>query len=288
MKIVVLGSGGMLGHLVGYFLKEKYGPRVILSARALTGLPLLDDGLEILDLLDTDRLKEFLDRHTPCVVVNCAAVNDPKKGTDVLDKINAQLPHHIVSILNAKKDGSRLVHISTDGVFRGEKGGYSEDDAPDSDDIYGRTKRAGEIFKHPHLTVRTSIVGPDPIGARGLLHWFLSQQQAVHGFTRVFWSGVTTLELAHFLDFAIDRDISGLYHLPSEKISKYDLLVLIRDVFGKKIEIEKEGKTFVDRSLVSHRDDISYRVSGHRQMLMDLKKWMEHHSPLYGKYLLRE
>ena len=287
MKIAVLGSGGMLGHLVGYFLKEKYASRVILSARALTGFSFLDDELEVLDLSDTERLKEFLGRHMPCVVINCAAVNDFQKGADVIDKINAQLPHHIVSILNAKNDGSRLIHISTDGVFRGDRGGYSEDDAPDSDDLYGRTKRAGEIFKHPHLTIRTSIVGPDPIGSRGLLHWFLSQQEAVQGFTRIFWSGVTTLELARFLDFAIDRSLSGLYHLPSERISKHDLLVLIGDVFGKKIVIHKEGKSFMDRSLVSRRDDVAYRVPGHRQMLQDLKKWMEHHPQLYGKYLLK-
>jgi dTDP-4-dehydrorhamnose reductase len=285
MTILVLGAGGMLGHLAGCLLKEKYGSRVVLCARGKTGNAFLDQSLEILDLLDEQALRKLLERCRPCIVVNCAAINDPSQGAEALHAINARLPHSIVEILEKIKDGSRLIHISTDGVFRGDKGGYNEKDAPDSDDIYGQSKKAGEITQAPHLTVRTSIIGPDLFHSRGLLDWFLSQKQEARGFTRVYWSGVTTLEMARFIDRAIGNGFSGIYHLSSGKISKHDLLSVIKDEFWLKTLIGRDEAIVLDRSLVTLRSDIEYQVPSHRQMITELKSWMKRHPGFYEKYL---
>jgi dTDP-4-dehydrorhamnose reductase len=182
MKIIVLGSAGMLGHVVGIFLTEKYGQRVVLSARAKSGIALIDQGLSLIDLADYRAVEIMIAQHRPCVVVNCAAVNDAGKGFEELDKINTRLPLAIASLLDEKKDGSRLIHISTDGVFRGDRGHYSEEDSPDADDLYGKSKRAGEVTRSPHLTIRTSIIGPDPLRSRGLMSWFMSQDREVKGY----------------------------------------------------------------------------------------------------------
>ncbi len=281
MTIVILGAGGMLGHLTGCYLKEKHGSRVVLAARKPTGFAVLDEGLEILDLTDQLRLKDLITRHRPCVVVNCAAINDPQKGDEMMRAVNSRLPHEIAMVLDAVNDDSRLIHISTDGVFRGDRGHYSEVDTPDADDIYGKSKRSGEVVHPPHLTVRTSIIGPDPVNARGLMSWFLSQTRDVQGFTRVFWSGVTTLELAKFIAFVCESDISGVYHLCSQRISKYDLLRTIKEVFGKDVEIHQDGHLSVDLSLISRRSEVNYKVADIKRMVSQLKTWMVEHPNIY-------
>jgi dTDP-4-dehydrorhamnose reductase len=191
------------------------------------------------------------------------------------------LPLAIASLLDEKKDGSRLIHISTDGVFRGDRGCYSEEDSPDADDLYGKSKRAGEVARLPHLTIRTSIIGPDPFKSRGLMNWFMSQEKDVKGFTKVFWSGVTTLELAKLIDFAIKENISGLYHFCSQRISKYNLLAIIKDVFARDVVIRRDEELALDRSLISKRRDITYNVSDLRPMIDQLKAWMAEHSSVY-------
>lgn len=281
MKIIVLGVGGMLGHLAGIFLKEKYGARVVLSARAKSGVALIDQGLSVVDLADAESVQAMLAQHRPCIVVNCAAVNDAGQGFEALDKINTRLPQMLASMLDEKKDGSRLIHISTDGVFRGDRGRYSEEDSPDADDLYGKSKRGGEVTSMPHLTIRTSIIGPDPFKSRGLMNWFMSQEKDTKGFTKVFWSGVTTLEMAKFIDFAINENISGLYHLCSQRISKHDLLTIIKDVFVRDVVIKQDEALVLDRSLISKRTDIGYKVLGLRQLIDQLKAWMSEHSALY-------
>lgn len=281
MTILILGAGGMLGHLTGCYFKEKHGSRVVLAARKPTGHSVIDEGLELLDLCDQAKLRDLITRHRPCVVVNCAAVNDPQKGEQLLRAVNSRLPQEVANILDEVRDASRLIHISTDGVFQGQRGQYSEVDAPDADDIYGKSKRSGEVVHSPHLTVRTSIIGPDPINARGLMSWYLSQTRDVQGFTRVFWSGVTTLELARFIDFACEREISGVYHLCSQRISKYDLLKTIKEIFNKGPAIHPDGHLSVDLSLISSRREVNYKVGDIKRMLTQLKNWMSEHPNIY-------
>jgi dTDP-4-dehydrorhamnose reductase len=281
MNIIVLGATGMLGHITGLFLKENFCHQVFLSAREKTGHLLLDESLLLLDLRDTEKLQQMIEDRRPCVIVNCSGLNDVRRGQKALDEINADLPHQLVKILEQKKDGSRLIHISTDGVFRGDRGQYSEGDIPDPDDLYGKSKRAGEIIHAPHLTIRTSIVGPDPVHSRGIMSWFFSQTGEVAGFSQVYWSGVTTLELARFIAFAINNSISGLYHLSSQRVSKYDLLVLFGEVFDHRIRVHQDQTMRLDRSLRSQRADVEYRAGDLRELLMQLRDWMVVHPMLY-------
>jgi dTDP-4-dehydrorhamnose reductase len=281
MKIVVLGATGMLGHLAAGFLKEKYRSGVVLCARRKTAAAWINESLYELDLGDIQALSALITFLRPCIVVNCAAVNDVNKGADELDWINTRLPLRIATQLDEINDGSRLIHISTDGVFSGSRGQYNEDDTPDAQDLYGKSKLAGEVIHAPHLTVRTSIIGPDPFKPHGLMNWFFSQTGAVKGFTRVFWSGVTTLELVRFIDYAIEGGVSGLIHLTSGKISKYELLVLMKNVFEKHIDIQKEESVASDRSLISKRSDVAYRVPPLQEMLGQLKSRMARYPQLY-------
>ena len=128
---------------------------------------------------------------------------------------NSLLPHHLQSI--SEEIGAKLIHISTDCVFSGKTGSYTESSLRDADDVYGRTKALGEIISNQHLTIRTSIVGPElKINGEGLLHWFLtSTEKELNGFSKVFWGGVTTVELAKAIEFAISHDINGVWNLCS-------------------------------------------------------------------------
>lgn len=281
MKIVVLGCAGMLGHVAGLFFKEKYGTDVILSARRKTGISSLDEDLKEISLTDFGALKSLLQQNRPCVVVNCAAVNDAARNGVELEQINSLLPQKIADLLDGFKDGSRLIHISTDGVFRGDRGQYGEDDTPDAQDAYGISKRLGEVSRSPHLTIRTSLIGPDPISTRGLLNWMLCQSGEVRGFRKVFWNGVTTLELAHFVDYAVDRNITGLYHLCGEILSKYDVLVYLRKLCRSGIVIVPDDAKVLNRSLISHRTDIPYVVSPFSILLQQLKLWILQHPRVY-------
>lgn len=281
MRIIVLGAAGMLGHVAAKFFKEKYGAQVIGCLRSKTGAAWLDEDAFEIDLADPKAVEDLIARHRPCTVINCAAVNDASKGFEQLDSINTRLPRMIAALLDNINDGSKLIHISTDGVFSGSRGQYSENDSPDAQDLYGKSKLAGEVTHPPHLTIRTSIIGPDPFKSRGLMNWFLSQTGAVKGFTHVFWSGVTTLELVRFIDHAIERNISGLIHLASGKISKYEILVLLKSVFEKEIDIQKEESVTSDRSLISTRSEVAYRVPPLREMLGQLKSRMARYPQLY-------
>lgn len=281
MKIIVLGAAGMLGHVAAIYLKEKYGPRVVASARNKTGIALIDEGLEEIDLSRFEDLKKFLESSKPCVVINCAAINDGRRDPEELRRINAELPQATASLLDQFKDGSRLIHISTDGVFEGNYGYYSEDDLADAEDPYGKSKLQGEVSRDPHLTVRTSIVGPDPVKSRGLMNWFFSQSGEVKGFRHMLWSGVTTLELVRFIDHAVTQDISGLYHLGGDCISKYDLLMELKKVFPRECVIIADDQKRLNRCLVTKREEIFYTVPPFSMMLQQLKLWMSEHPQIY-------
>ncbi len=182
------------------------------------------------------------------------------------------MPKLLVNILDNKNDGSQLVHISTNGVFSGKQGNYVESDQPDANDIYGKTKLKGEVVHFPHLTIRTSIIGPELMSNSGLLEWFLKQENDVEGYAEVKWNGVTTLECAKFIDWAINQKMTGLVHLFSKKISKYDLLNIIKKAYGKNIEINPENNTKLDQTLNTSRLDVTYIVPSHYVMLDKLKK----------------
>ncbi len=285
MRIVVLGASGMLGHVAALYLKQRYPRRMSLCSRRKTGKPQLDAELMLADLSDTRQVENLVADFRPCVVVNCTGVFGGAVDADRMQRINAALPHILKQCLDSANDGSRLLHVSTDGVFSGLRGAHTEKDMPDAQDLYGKSKSQGEIFGQNHLTMRTSIVGPALRGG-GLLDWFLRQKAEVRGFANVFWSGVTTLELAKFIGYAIDHKIQGLVHLVSpEKISKYELLCLFNKVFEKNIRVVRDHSEPNDRSLKSIRTDVGYSVPGYEIMFCELKQWIFAHAGLYREYV---
>jgi len=272
MKTLILGASGMLGHMASFYFKKKYHSDVILCSRSKTNKVILDKTLIKISEYSKKQLSVLIDQYRPCTIINCVAITSVTTNQKELNLINSELPKLLVNILDNKNDGSQLVHISTNGVFSGKQGNYVESDQPDADDIYGKTKLKGEVVHFPHLTIRTSIIGPKLMSNSGLLEWFLKQENEVKGYTEVKWNGVTTLECAKFIDWAINQKMTGLVHLFSKKISKYDLLNIIKKAYGKNIKINPDNNTKSDQTLNTSRLDVTYIVPSHYAMLDKLKK----------------
>ena len=263
MKILILGANGMLGNALMYSLFDRQDINLVGTVRnasskdffpASIAKCIIDDA----EAGDINGIKLILDRERPEVVVNCIGiVKQIENGNDPVRAIscNALLPHQLSNL--TKSMGARFIHISTDCVFSGLKGGaYSEFDNPDPTDLYGRSKLLGEVTDQSHaLTLRTSYIGNEFDGSNGLIEWFLKQESPVSGYTRAIYSGVPTVVLANLIrDVVLARpDLHGLYHISSEPISKYNLLCLVAKIFHKKIDVIPEDKVILDRSLDSSR-----------------------------------
>ena len=257
--VLVLGAHGMLGHKVVQVaapVLDVYATvrRAEPGLASLLGLP--DDHL-LPDIDLTAPLDALFARLRPGVVVNCVGALKPVGGRldpVVAVAVNALAPHRLASAASAC--GAKLIHVSTDCVFAGRRGHYHEDDVPDATDLYGRSKALGEVTDDGHLTIRTSIVGRQLRGARGLLEWFLAHRGGtVPGYRAMLFSGVTTLALGRAI-VAVIADhptLSGLVHVGGEAISKYDLLHLVNDSFQAGVTIEPADGPPLDRSLDSSR-----------------------------------
>ena len=283
MRVLIVGADGMLGnavwryfcgrpdyHTVGSIRSsgnaERLGPR--------SGQTLLFSG----DLLASNALEILIDNAQPDAVVNCAALTKlVRDGHDPLLTISANslLPHRLYELCHAR--GARFIQVSTDCVFNGERGGYSEDDPCDATDLYGRTKVLGEITDKPDaVTLRTSIIGYEIASKRGLLEWFLAQEGQCKGFTNAYFSGVTTSLLARIIDEYVlsDPTLSGLFHIAGPRISKHDLLQKMAAAYGKAIEIVPDGALHIDRSLTAARfaQRTGFVAPGWDEMLADLAR----------------
>ena len=270
MKKIILGASGMLGHMVFYYLK-KNRVNVIPCSRSKTNIDMLDESLIRISGYSEGQLSNLIHQHRPCKIINCVGVTNFNESEHEINLINSELPVMLSEILDKRNDGSQLVQISTDAVFSGQRGNYTESDEPDATDIYGQSKLKGEVVRAPHLTIRTSVIGVELKSKSGLLEWFLNQENDVSGYTEVKWNGVTTLECAKFIEWAINRKLSGLIHLFSEKISKYDLLNIAKEVYGKNIKINPDTSIRSDRTLSTKRRDMDYIVQNHHEMLVELK-----------------
>lgn len=261
MKVLVLGASGMLGNAMVRILSEDANLTIFGTARSRAVrdffAPEIASQLIVgIDVENHDGLAKLFCEVRPDVVVNCiglvkqlAQAEDPLMALP----INAMLPHRLAALCDLA--GARLVHMSTDCVFSGKKGGYRETDIPDAEDLYGRSKLLGEV-DYPHsVTLRTSIIGHELQSAHGLIGWFLSQEAKCKGYTRAIFSGFPTVEVAKIVrDVVIPRrDLAGVYHVAAEPISKYELLRLVAEVYGKSIEIVPDGSLVIDRSLNAQR-----------------------------------
>jgi dTDP-4-dehydrorhamnose reductase len=257
MKILVIGASGMIGSTVLRVMSEKndwdvFGTVRHANVKRFFAVEIAERLVAGVDVEYPDTLMKVLDQIRPDVVINCTGLTKHKPEADdplISIPINTLMPHRLAGL--CKLVGARLVHISTDCVFSGEKGRYTEDDFADARDVYGKSKVLGEVL-YPHaITLRTSTIGHELQSQYGLLDWFLSQEGRCKGYTRAVFSGLPTVIFAQVIrDVVIPhRELSGLYHVAAKPINKFDLLKMIADVYGKTIEIVPDDKMVMDRSL---------------------------------------
>lgn len=278
-RVFVFGATGMAGHMVTRYL-DSLGKYLLFNS----SIDKLNDQTIILNVENKKLVKKLLYQAKPDIVINCIGllIQASKKHPALAIYLNSFFPHYLAEL--GQKLDFKTIHMSTDCVFSGKKGEYSENDFRDGEDHYARTKALGELINDRDLTFRTSIIGPElNENGVGLFNWFMRQKGTINGYTNVFWTGVTTLELAKAMDKAIEQDLTLLYHLvPENKISKYDLLQIIKEVFNKPIEILKDGQQKHDKSLINTRQDFNYNVPNYRDMLIELRDWMKNWE--YGHY----
>lgn len=283
-KVLLFGATGMAGHIAYYYLLNT-GKYEITNVVFRT--PLTEDSI-IVDVTNRDAVAEVVRRVQPEIILNCVGVliKGSKEHPDNAILINAYFPHLLKKM--ADEVGAKLIHISTDCVFSGKRGNYTEDDFRDADDVYGRSKALGEVINDKDLTIRTSIIGPElKKNGEGLFHWFMNQHGEINGFKTAIWGGVTTLELAKAIDSAIVQNKSGLVQLSNGVgIAKYDLLQLFKKIWHKQdVEILPFDGNGVNKSIAkSMRFD--YEVPTYEQMLMDQYDWMNAHKDLYLQYAM--
>ena len=277
--ILVLGSSGMLGHVVTKYFEEKSYDVYNLSHRIK-----INERTEIMDVTNFSEFDKYLNKLKVDVIVNCIGIlnEDAENNPDKAILLNSYLPRFLEKkYMNTKV---KIIQISTDCVFSGKTGNYTEDSFRDGDSIYARTKTLGEINNNKDLTIRTSIIGPDiNEDGIGLFHWFMNQKGTIYGFKNAYWTGVTTIELAKGIEKLIKNDVAGLYHfVPNEKISKYNLLNIIAEIFNRNITIIPKEDYYVDKSLINTRTDCKYVIPTYREMIEEMKNWIDKNPQLYS------
>jgi dTDP-4-dehydrorhamnose reductase len=281
-RILILGSVGMAGHVVKKYLSDK--GKYIIGELARTVSP--GKFTYDIDVTNLSALDQVIAEFKPIVIINCIGVlnKDAEDNPDKAILLNCYLPHHLAK--KTKASGAHLIHISTDCVFSGLKGNYHDTDEKDGIGFYAQSKALGEVDYDAHLTIRTSIIGPEiKTNGIGLLHWFLrNEAKEIKGYTQAYWGGVTTIQLAIAIGHAIEQPISGLIHLTNGvRISKFDLVNIFKDVFKKDVMIHADDHYKVDKSLaVSAQTALLGEVPSYEKMLQDMKSWMQENRELYS------
>lgn len=261
MRVLILGASGMLGNAAFRFFAESDGFDAIGTVRGERSKKLFPQSLQSalisgVDVESIDSLMRVFGETKPDVVINCIGlVKQLAEADDPLAAIpiNSLLPHRLARLCAVA--GARFVHMSTDCVFSGSKGMYTESDPSDAKDLYGRSKFLGEVDYPNSITLRTSIIGHELEGSRSLVGWFLSQSGPVKGFKKAIFSGLPTVEIARLIRDCVlpNPHLHGLYQVSAEPINKFDLLKLVAEAYGKVIEIEADESFVIDRSLDSSR-----------------------------------
>lgn len=257
MKVLVLGASGMIGSTMFSVISEQSEYEVLGTIRddrvkRFFPATIASNLVANLDVQKHEDLVNILNEIRPNVVINCVGLTKHKAGASdplIAVPINTIMPHKLAKLCSSLD--SRLIHISTDCVFSGEKGGYAESDFADARDIYGKSKALGEVHSSNAITLRTSTIGHELNSKLGLLEWFLSQDERCRGFKRAIFSGLPTIVLAQIVrDVVIpQKELSGLYHVAARPINKYDLLKLIAKEYDKSILISPDDSVVLDRSL---------------------------------------
>jgi len=287
MRILILGGDGMLGHQLLKQLKINHDVRVTLRRDLAVykrfTLFSTENSYPGIDVRSPGKLAESLNDFHPDAVVNAIGIVKqlPEASESIPSiEINALFPHRLA--LLCKDINVRMIHLSTDCVFSGKKGNYEESDRSDPDDLYGRTKFLGEVNEKHCLTLRTSMIGQELSRKKNLLEWFLAQNVTVQGYKKFIFSGFTTLELSRVIENLILNypDASGIYHVSSDPISKFDLLSIIKENLKLPIEIIPDESFSCDRSLDStkFRQEFDYHPPSWEEMIDELCKDIGDHS----------
>lgn len=280
MRCLIIGGDGMLGHQLLASWRSRHDVRVTLrrslDAYANYGLFDATNAFDNLDVRDTDRLQNVLGDYRPDAVINAAGVikqrGDAKQSLPCLE-INAVFPHRLRELCETV--GARLVHVSTDCVFNGKRGGYTESDPADAEDLYGLSKYLGEVGEAPAVTFRTSIIGLELSRNASLIEWFLAQRGTIKGFTKAIYTGVTTLELARVIEHVLVKQpkLRGVWQVASEPISKHALLSELATLLQRSdLEITPDDDFHCDRSLQgdAFNERTGYTVPDWNTMLTEL------------------
>ena len=286
-KVLVIGCKGMAGHVIKIYLESLGTYDVWGLARNIRS----ENRLINLDVYNTKELDDILNNENFEVVINCIGLlnNTAENNPELAVWFNSYFPQLLASF--GEKYNFKLIHISTDCVFSGKEGDYNEDSFKNGIGFYAQSKALGEVVNSRDLTFRTSIIGPElkPNGI-GLFHWFMNQIGVISGFTEVFWTGVTTIELAKAINEAIIQKLTGLYQLTNNtKICKYDLVREFNLVFkNNEVKITPNSDYKIDKSLINSRKDFNYNIPIYSTMIEEMKKWMLSNSKLYGHYNLKK
>lgn len=281
-KILIMGSTGMAGHVISLYLLERGFDITTFSRQRFRYCKNING-----NALEESFIKSMLLDMQYDVVINCIGVlnQDCDKEPSKAIYLNSYLPHLIADTLRNTK--TKLIHMSTDCVFSGKEGKYSEGSLRDGETFYDRTKAMGEVEDTKNLTFRNSIIGPDMnCDGVGLLNWFLKQQDTVKGYTKAIWTGVTTLTLAKAMEKAILEDLTGIYNLVNnDVISKYELLHLFNEyICTKKLKIVPSEEVNLNKSLVNNRSDFTFIVPSYKAMIIELRDWIYLHKDIYPHY----
>jgi len=272
-KVLVIGIKGMAGHILLKALPNLGEYDVYGIARNIDST----DRVFNLDVSDTKGLEEIINLDFDVIINSIGILNkDAEDNPHKAIWFNSYFPHLLESLTKGSK--TKVISISTDCVFSGKKGGYTEDDHRDGEGFYAMSKSLGEIVNDKDLTIRTSIIGPElHREGIGLFHWFMQQKDEISGYSKAFWSGITTIELAKVINQTIVQNVKGLIIVAGQpKIDKFSLLKLFNTIFrNDALTITKNVNYKVDKSMCSLRSDFDYQVPSYEDMILEMKGWID-------------
>jgi dTDP-4-dehydrorhamnose reductase len=289
MRVLILGGSGMLGHKLWQHCADRFDTYATFREPPSSAIFDPERAIAGVDAGDLGSIRGALERARPDWVVNCIGIvkQDPAARDPLVSLgVNSMLPHQVAAMCASA--GARLIHLSTDCVFSGERGGYRENDFPDAHDLYGRTKLLGELSEAEHcLTIRTSLIGRELSGSQGLMEWFLSRAGTrVHGYRHAIFSGFATPAMARLVgDLIAQRTpLHGLYHVAADPISKYELLSLLNEAFQCGVEIVPDDAFHCDRSLDGSRFTAAtgFRSPSWQAMIAEMRNDPTPYSALRG------
>lgn len=281
MKYLVLGAGGMAGHIISNYLIEQ-GEIV----EGLERRPLDYCKTYVMDATHFDDLKNLIVENDYDVIINCIGLlnQNAEDNVDLAILLNSYLPHFLAKVTKNLK--TKVIQMSTDCVFSGKRGSYTEKDFPDGETYYDRTKALGELNDDKNLTFRNSIIGPDiNLNGIGLFNWFMKQNGPINGYEKSKWTGVTTLTLAKAMHRASYEGLTGLYNLVNNDVTnKFELCSLFNKYSEKGLIINRVDGIVHDKSLYRTRNDFSFTVPSYEEQVKDMFEWINSHKELYPHY----